>query len=82
MAEPRLKLFDSIEMHVVSFGAVTGTTASVKSSDGIRTASPGIDELEIPVFEASTSKQAFVCIFSRKEIGIVDALCLCAVATG
>ena len=81
MAEPRAKLFDSMEMHVVPFGAVNGTTCSVKSSVGIRTASRGIDEFEIPVLEASLRKQAFECILSRKEIGIADALCLCAIAT-
>jgi hypothetical protein len=69
-------------MLVVSFGAVNGTTGSVKSSVGIRTASRGIDEFEISVLEASLRKQAFECILSRKEIGIEDALCLCAVATG
>jgi hypothetical protein len=82
MAEPRVKLFDSIEMLAVSFGAVNGTTFSVKSSVGIRTASRGIDEFEIPVLEASLRKQAFERILSRKEIGIADALCLCAIATG
>jgi hypothetical protein len=82
MAEPRAKLFDSMEMLVVLLGTVNGTTGSVKSSVGIRTASRGIDEFEIPVFEESLSKQAFECILSRKEIGIADASCLCAVATG
>lgn len=82
MAEPRAKLFDSMGMLVVSFGAVNGTTDSVKSSVGIRTARHGIDEFEIPVLEASLRKQAFECILSRKEIGIADALCLCAIASG
>jgi len=79
---PRAKHFDSMEMLVVSFGAVNGTTGIVKSSVGIRTASRGIDEFEIPVPEASLRKQACEYILLRKEIGIADALCLCAIATG
>ena len=82
MAKPRAKLFDSMEMLVVSFGEVNGTTDSVKSSVGIRTASRGIDEFELHVLEASLRKQAFECILSRKEIGMADALCLCAIAKG
>jgi hypothetical protein len=68
MAEPRAKLFDSMEMLVVSFGEVNGTTDSVKSSVGIRTAGRGIDEFEIPVLEASLRKQTFECILSRREM--------------
>jgi len=59
MAEPRAKLFDSMEMFVVSIGEVNGTTDSVKSSVGIRTASRGIDDFELHVLEAYLRKQAF-----------------------
>jgi hypothetical protein len=58
MAEPRAKLFESIEMFVVPFGAVNGSTGSVKSCVGIRTGSCGIDAFEIPVLEASSQKSS------------------------
>ena len=76
------KEVDALHVLANTFGGVNGTTDSVKSSDGIRTASRGIDEFEIPVLEASLRKQAFECILSRKEIGIANALCPCAIATG
>jgi hypothetical protein len=58
MAGPRAKLLDSMEILVVLFGAVNGTTSSVESSVGIRTASHGIDQFEIPVLEASSEKSS------------------------
>jgi hypothetical protein len=59
MAESTAKLFDSMEILVVWFGAINGTTGSVKNSVGIRTASRGIDEFEIAVLEASLRKPVF-----------------------
>jgi hypothetical protein len=54
---PRAKLFDSMEM--LWFRSVQSTERLVVSrAVGIRTASHGIDQFEIPVLEASSEKSS------------------------